>query len=260
MDVAVIGGTGEEGFGLTLRLARAGHHVTIGSRSAEKGASAAAEARAILGADATVDGTTNEEAAASSDVIAVTVVWSVYNVYLATVSLGALWEKRQSRHHHRLIVSGQAMVQFPRMRQRRAVDLVDLSLSGLSFTSLLDFEVKDRERIIVEAASVDGLVCYFEAEVVRSSRPGERTSCGVRFLVPAQSFPDVVHYVYGDSGRWSAVWEARLRGVALPRVMRQLARMGLKGAWICLTIVVRIAAERIRGTINSRLRRAEAST
>ena len=53
MDVAVIGGTGEEGFGLTLRLARAGHHVTIGSRSAEKGAGTAAEARAILGGDAT---------------------------------------------------------------------------------------------------------------------------------------------------------------------------------------------------------------
>ncbi|MDP9118759.1 MAG: NAD(P)-binding domain-containing protein, partial [Actinomycetota bacterium] len=34
MDVAVIGGTGAEGFGLALRLAEAGHHVTIGSRDA----------------------------------------------------------------------------------------------------------------------------------------------------------------------------------------------------------------------------------
>ncbi len=63
MNVAVIGGTGEEGFGLTLQLARAGHHVTIGSRSAEKGAGRAAEARALVGGDATIDGTTNEEAA-----------------------------------------------------------------------------------------------------------------------------------------------------------------------------------------------------
>jgi cellulose synthase (UDP-forming) len=192
------------------------------------------------------------------DVIAVTLVWSVYNIFLVVLSLGALWEKRQSRQHHRLIVAGQAMLQFPRVRQRRAVDLVDLSLSGLSFNSLLDFEVKDRERVIVEAASADGLVCYFEAEVVRNSHPGERTICGARFLVPAQSLPDVVHYVYGDSDRWSDVWEARSRGVSLPRVMTQLIRMGLRGAWICLTIVFRIAWGWIRGTINSRLRRAEA--
>ena len=33
MDISIIGGTGEEGFGLTLRLAKAGNHVTIGSRT-----------------------------------------------------------------------------------------------------------------------------------------------------------------------------------------------------------------------------------
>ena len=73
MDVAVIGGTGEEGFGLALRLGTAGHHITIGSRSAEKGADAATRAQEILGSTATVEGTTNDEAAASADVIAVTV-------------------------------------------------------------------------------------------------------------------------------------------------------------------------------------------
>jgi cellulose synthase (UDP-forming) len=192
------------------------------------------------------------------DVIAVTLIWSIYNIFLVVLALGALWEKRQSRQHHRLIVAGQAMLQFPRVRQRRAVDLVDLSLSGLSFNSQLDFEVKDRERVIVEAASADGLICYFEAEVVRSSQPGERTICGARFLVPAQSLPDVVHYVYGDSDRWSLVWEARSRGVALTRVIGQLIKMGLRGAWICLTIVLRIAWDWIRATINSRQRRAEA--
>ena len=73
MDVAVIGGTGQEGFGLTLRLAKAGHHVTIGSRSAERGAAAAAEAREIVGDHAQVDGTTNAEAAANAAIVAVTV-------------------------------------------------------------------------------------------------------------------------------------------------------------------------------------------
>lgn len=72
MGVSIIGGTGEEGFGLTLRLARAGIHVTIGSRSKEKGAASAEKARELLGADVRVDGTTNQEAA-GGDVVFVTV-------------------------------------------------------------------------------------------------------------------------------------------------------------------------------------------
>ena len=36
MDVAIAGGTGNEGFGLALRLATAGHRVAIGSRDADK--------------------------------------------------------------------------------------------------------------------------------------------------------------------------------------------------------------------------------
>ena len=72
MDISIIGGTGDEGFGLTLRLARAGHHVTIGSRIAEKGSAVAGTARETLGADANVDGAANEDAAAG-DVVIVTV-------------------------------------------------------------------------------------------------------------------------------------------------------------------------------------------
>ncbi len=94
MDVAVIGGTGEEGFGLTLRLARAGHHVVIGSRSAEKGGAAAAHANELLGGDANVEGTTNEEAAAVAGVVAVTVPFAgqadIYRVIKPAVPADAI--------------------------------------------------------------------------------------------------------------------------------------------------------------------------
>jgi len=73
MDITVIGGTGEEGFGLTLRLAKAGQSVIIGSRSEEKGQTVAGKAREILGGNAKVDGTTNEAAAERGDVVFVTV-------------------------------------------------------------------------------------------------------------------------------------------------------------------------------------------
>ena len=73
MDVAVIGGTGAEGFGLSLRLASAGHRVTIGSRDAQRGADAARRAGEMLADTTQVTGTTNEVAAASADVMMVTV-------------------------------------------------------------------------------------------------------------------------------------------------------------------------------------------
>jgi 8-hydroxy-5-deazaflavin:NADPH oxidoreductase len=73
MDVAIVGGTGAEGFGLALRLAKAGHHVTIGSRSAEKAAASVKEAKGILGASATIDGVVNADSVPGKSVVFVTV-------------------------------------------------------------------------------------------------------------------------------------------------------------------------------------------
>jgi NADPH-dependent F420 reductase len=73
MTVAIIGGTGDEGFGLAVRLGRAGVQVVIGSRAEERGKAAAEKACQIAGSDAHIDGASNEAAAAGSDVVLVTV-------------------------------------------------------------------------------------------------------------------------------------------------------------------------------------------
>jgi cellulose synthase (UDP-forming) len=186
------------------------------------------------------------------ETIYVTLAWSLYNVYLCVVSLGALWEKRQARRHHRLVVRGEAMVQFPRVRKRLSVELVDLSLSGIGFVAAFDFDVKDRERVVIEAAGADGLVSYFEAEVKRSGERGGRTLCGAHFVMPPQTFPDIVHYVYVDSGRWIEVWEARAQAVPLRAVFGTLTTTGLRGAWICLSFVAGYVANRISRILKKR--------
>jgi NADPH-dependent F420 reductase len=70
MQIALLGGTGDIGEGLALRIARdTDHEVRIGSRKAEKAESAAAEYREQLeerGADATLTGHENPEAAAEA--------------------------------------------------------------------------------------------------------------------------------------------------------------------------------------------------
>ena len=73
MHVAIVGGTGAEGFGLALRLGAAGHRVTIGSRDAARGAASAADAIERLGGGASVDGTLNEEAVRDAELVIVTV-------------------------------------------------------------------------------------------------------------------------------------------------------------------------------------------
>jgi hypothetical protein len=73
MDIAIVGGTGAEGFGLALRLATAGHSVTIGSRMAEKAAASVEEAEQILGDASPVLGAVNAESVVGKQVVFVTV-------------------------------------------------------------------------------------------------------------------------------------------------------------------------------------------
>lgn len=72
-SIAVIGGTGDQGFGLALRWARAGEHVIIGSRQRIKAEDAVKRLKAILGENVKVDGLENPEAAAKAQVIVLTV-------------------------------------------------------------------------------------------------------------------------------------------------------------------------------------------
>ncbi len=77
-SIGVIGGTGALGKAIARRLAKAGHDVTIGSRSAESAQAAAEE----IGASA---GATNDAAARGKDVVIVTVPYSAHAGTLAQI-------------------------------------------------------------------------------------------------------------------------------------------------------------------------------
>ncbi|MFC4248378.1 NADPH-dependent F420 reductase [Natribaculum luteum] len=76
MRIALLGGTGDIGEGLALRLARdTTHEVVVGSRTAEKAASAVEEYADRLGDDLTAElsSAENDDAAVDADVVAVCV-------------------------------------------------------------------------------------------------------------------------------------------------------------------------------------------
>lgn len=75
LAVGILGGTGDQGRGLAYRLAKAGQRVLVGSRSAERGAHAAAELAAMPGVTGYVSGAGNEQVCRDADVVIVAVPW-----------------------------------------------------------------------------------------------------------------------------------------------------------------------------------------
>jgi 8-hydroxy-5-deazaflavin:NADPH oxidoreductase len=71
--IAVLGGTGAEGFGLALRWARAGETVIIGSRDGQRARDAADKIRQLAGPQANASGEDNVAACSASDLIVLTV-------------------------------------------------------------------------------------------------------------------------------------------------------------------------------------------
>jgi 8-hydroxy-5-deazaflavin:NADPH oxidoreductase len=72
--IAIIGGTGAEGGGIALRLAKAGHRVLIGSRDAAKAKTAAAELASLAGVEIAGDG--NPAVAAAAEIVILTVPYA----------------------------------------------------------------------------------------------------------------------------------------------------------------------------------------
>lgn len=82
--VGIIGGTGDQGRGLAMRLASAGQRILIGSRTSERAAAAAKEVAALTGGP--VEGDTNFDVASRSDVVIVAVPYEGHAETLATLA------------------------------------------------------------------------------------------------------------------------------------------------------------------------------
>jgi NADPH-dependent F420 reductase len=71
--IAIIGGTGDQGFGQALRWARAGEHVIIGSRQKQKAEDAVKRLKDMLGQPVTAEGMENPAATAAATITVLSV-------------------------------------------------------------------------------------------------------------------------------------------------------------------------------------------
>jgi len=82
--IAVLGGTGKEGSGLSLRWAHKGYAVIIGSRTPDKALRVAGELNELLGENL-IKGMANGDAACEADLVVLTVPYSAHRATLESV-------------------------------------------------------------------------------------------------------------------------------------------------------------------------------
>jgi 8-hydroxy-5-deazaflavin:NADPH oxidoreductase len=82
--IAVLGGTGPEGYGLALRWARAGESVIVGSRDAKRAQEAAAKIKAAV-SNAKLSGDENVNACAAADLLVLTIPFEAHAALLKQI-------------------------------------------------------------------------------------------------------------------------------------------------------------------------------
>jgi cellulose synthase (UDP-forming) len=175
------------------------------------------------------------------DVIIVTAVWCIYNLYLSLVSLGAFWERKQVRAFHRINVSGAIQVHFPRTRTTLDAEVRDISLTGIGIALRLPFPLAPLERVELEAHDSYGRSYRFEAQLRRAVARGDLHLCGAEFVTDLVSYNEVVAYVYGDSERWQRVWDAKAEAGGTARMLWHFLGLGVKGFRAAASIIYQAA-------------------
>jgi NADPH-dependent F420 reductase len=148
LKIAILGGTGNEGFGLGYRWAAAGHEIVIGSRKTEKGANAAVDMKKRL-PNGQISGTNNLEATQQAEVVVLSVPYWAQEGTLDSVK-EALVDKllitvvapsgeKKSRVHH--LKSGLSAAEEAQ-NQLEGITRVVAAFQNIGAHHLLDLEHK----------------------------------------------------------------------------------------------------------------------
>jgi cellulose synthase (UDP-forming) len=171
------------------------------------------------------------------DVIAVTGAWTCYNLFLALVSLGAFWEKKQIRNHHRIEAHGDISVFIPRLRQTCKGQIKDVSLKGIGFELDNEVVLKSLDRVVLSASDSEGNPYQFEARLQRVFVRGNKILVGSEYVHDDPCDPKAVSFTFGDSDRWMSLWMRKQEmGGTFANLMHfvKLGARGLRGSFSIL--------------------------
>lgn len=146
--IAVLGGTGNLGFALAWRWARAGHEVIIGSRKEDKAQHAASEINERIGHDS-VQGKDNVAAVKASEIVVMTVPYAAHDATIETIV------------PH---LSGQILVDTTVPLKPPKVDVVQLPESGCVAVQT-QIMVDDRARVVAAFHNVAANLLNKDVEI-----------------------------------------------------------------------------------------------
>ncbi|MBI5626435.1 MAG: UDP-forming cellulose synthase catalytic subunit [Nitrosomonadales bacterium] len=162
------------------------------------------------------------------DVLLVTGVWCVYNLYLALISLGAFWERKQIRKFHRIHATGPVTVNFPRMNTSAVGKICDVSLTGIGFEIDLPFTPIEQEFATLEVKDSYGQGYKVECKIHHAFKRRGGYFCGSEFITSLTSYSSVVGFVFGDSQRWVDNWKRKTEAKGTFRMLLRFLAMGIK--------------------------------
>lgn len=178
--VAILGGTGNLGYGMALRLAKAGHSVAVGSRDADRAAEAADRTAAQV-PGSTVIGTANDAAVEGADFVLVAVPFASQAATLKSVDdrlvegqividacvplgtaiggkptqLTGVWHGSAAQQADALVPKGVSVVSG--LHTLSAADLADTELSLDQDTLICGNRKADKEAVTELLAGIEGL-------------------------------------------------------------------------------------------------------
>ncbi|MDH4216551.1 MAG: glycosyltransferase, partial [Gallionella sp.] len=162
------------------------------------------------------------------DVLLVTGTWCVYNLYLALISLGAFWERKQIRKSHRIYASGPVTAYFPRMNITATGTICDVSLTGIGFDIDLPFKPIEQESATLEVKDSYGREYKFDSKIHHAFKRRSGYFCGSEFVVSLTSYASIVGFVFGDSQRWVDNWARKTQSRGTLLMLRRFLMMGIK--------------------------------
>jgi len=183
-SITIIGGTGDLGYGLALRWAKAGRKVFIGSRSAERAAKAAGELRESAGEDVQVQGMANADAVLHAWIVVIAVPFEAQAEILASV-------KEKLRTGQTVVICTVPLEAAIGGAPTRTLGLWAGSASELAARTLPDtvhvvaaFQNVSSHAMqdLAETVDCDVIVCGDDAEVRVRLRPWVEAIPGCRFV------------------------------------------------------------------------------
>jgi 8-hydroxy-5-deazaflavin:NADPH oxidoreductase len=183
-SITIIGGTGDLGYGLALRWAKAGRKVFIGSRSAERAVKAASEVRASTGEESQVQGMVNADAVLHAWIVVIAVPFAAQAETLASV-------KEKLRTGQTVVICTVPLEAAIGGAPTRTLGLWAGSASELAARTLPDtvhvvaaFQNVSAHAMqdLAETVDCDVIVCGDDAEVRVRLRPWVEAIPGCRFV------------------------------------------------------------------------------